>query len=369
MASPKSRPTLPESELRMRSIVDHLIDGIVTVDEHGTVETYNPAAERIFGYPAAEVLGNSVRTLMADPDPAGGGDLADYLRSGDGVPRELSMRRKDGSVFPMDLAVSAFQLGRRRYFTGLVRDISERKRAGEELRQAVEELSRSNRDLEQFAYVASHDLQEPLRAVAGCVQVIRKRYRGQLDARGDELIDHAVEGVARMRHLIDDLLAFSRVESSGKTFAAADCGAALAEALANLRVAIDEAGVAVTFDPMPTAVVDSVQMVQLFQNLVGNAVKFRGPDWPAVHVGARREAGGWAFAVRDNGIGIDPAYFARVFVIFQRLHTRAEYPGTGIGLALCQKIVERRGGVLSVESSPGRGSTFTFTLPDRDEGV
>jgi two-component system sensor kinase FixL len=360
---------LREAEERTRSIVDHVIDGIITIDEHGTVESYNPAAQKIFGYSASEVIGRNVKVLM--PEPFHGehdGYLANYLRSGVakiiGIGREVVGRRKDGSTFPMDLAVSEFHLGQRRYFTGIVRDISERKRAESDLLRAARELARSNLDLEQFAYVASHDLQEPLRAVAGCVQVLKKRYQGQLDSRADELIAHTVDGVSRMQTLIDDLLSYSRVGTRGKEFEPSDCNAILGQALANLEVAIAEADAVVTQDRLPVVKADAVQLTQLLQNLISNAIKFRRQETPRIHVDVRRSNGHWVFSVKDNGIGMQHEYFERIFVIFQRLHTRNEYPGTGIGLAICKKIVERHGGRIWVESTPGEGSTFSFILPD-----
>lgn len=245
----------------------------------------------------------------------------------------------------------------------------------DELEQQTRELARSNAELEMFAYVASHDLQEPLRGVAGCMQLLERRYKGKLDASADELIAHAVDGATRMQALVHDLLAFSRVGTRAKAFEPVDVAVLVGRALANLRAAIEESGARVTQDALPTVIAEPTQLTQLFQNLVGNAIKFQRPGVPPeIHVGARRDedAGEWRFWVRDNGIGIDAQYAERIFVIFQRLHTRTAYPGTGIGLAVCKKIVERHGGRIWVESAPapgepGAGSTFFFTLPDRGD--
>jgi two-component system sensor kinase FixL len=366
----RAEEELRETEERMRSIVDHVIDGIISIDEFGTIESFNPAAEKLFGYATSDVVGKNVKILM--PEPFHGehdGYLANYLGSGVakiiGIGREVIGRRKDGSTFPMDLAVSEFHLGQRRYFTGIVRDISERKQSETELRKAIDELARSNLDLEQFAYVASHDLQEPLRAVSGCVQVLKKRYEGKLDARADELIAHTVDGARRMQTLIEDLLSYSRLSTRGKAFETCDCNAILDQALRNLEVAIKESGAVVTSEKLPVVKADPSQLAHLLQNLLSNAIKFRSPQSPVIHVSVRRDGNSWLFSVKDNGIGIQPDYFDRIFVIFQRLHTRNEYAGTGIGLAVCKKIVERHGGHIWVESDPGSGSTFFFTIPDR----
>ena len=246
-------------------------------------------------------------------------------------------------------------------------DISREKSAAEELKRTVEELARSNAELEQFAYVASHDLQEPLRAVAGCVELLEKDYHGKFDPGADELLRHAVDGATRMQTMIRDLLAYSRVGTRAQPFVEVDCQAALDLALTNLSTAIHESGAVITHDPLPALMADPTQLAQLFQNLIGNGIKFRGGRVPEIHVGAQRQDDGWRFSVRDNGIGIEPQYLDRIFVIFQRLHTRAEYPGTGIGLAICKRIVERHGGKISVESEPGKGSTFIFTLPDQGD--
>lgn len=247
----------------------------------------------------------------------------------------------------------------------LGREVAERRRAEVALLQKTQELARSNAELEQFAYVASHDLQEPLRAVAGCVQLLQQRYEGQLDGRADEFIHHAIDGAARMRDLINDLLAYSRVESRGHTLAPTDAAAALKEALENLLVSVRESSAQITSDPLPMVVADHVQLVQLLQNLVSNSIKFRADRPVVIHIGVEYKSGEWLFSVRDNGIGIESQYAERIFRVFQRLHTRREYPGTGIGLAICKKIVERHGGRIWVTSDGDHGSTFYFTLPDR----
>ena len=235
------------------------------------------------------------------------------------------------------------------------------------LEQQTQELARSNSELEQFAWVASHDLQEPLRMVASYTQLLSKRYKGKLDADADEFIDFAVDGAARMRRLINDLLQLSRVGTRAKEFAATDCEAVYDRALLNLQAAVEDSGALVTHDQLPTVLGDRTQLGQLFQNLIGNAIKFRGDEQPTVHVGVERKNGQWEFGVRDNGIGIDPEYAERIFVVFQRLHDKGHHPGTGIGLAVCKKIVERHGGRIWVASQPDEGATFYFTLPVNEE--
>jgi len=250
-----------------------------------------------------------------------------------------------------------------------IEDITERKRAerelkqAEALKQAVEALELSNRDLEQFAYVASHDLQEPLRMVASFTQLLAKRYQGKLDKDADEFIAYIVAGAERMQVLINDLLTYSRVDTRGESFEPIDSEAAFDQAIANLRVAIEKGEAVITHDPLPPLIADNSQIVQLFQNLLGNAIKFHGKEPPRIHVSARQENNEWVFSFRDNGIGIAPEYFDRVFVIFQRLHSREEYPGTGTGLAICKRIVERHGGRIWVESELNKGSTFYFAIP------
>lgn len=242
-------------------------------------------------------------------------------------------------------------------------EVAERRRIEEALAQRTEDLARSNTELEQFAYMASHDLQEPLRMVSSYTQLLAQRYRGKLDADADEFIAYAVDGARRMQRLIEDLLAYSRVDRDGKGFEPTACEAVFDRALASLRVVVDESDAVVTHEALPTVAANGSQLYQLFQNLIGNAIKFRGQEPPRVHVAAQRKVDGWLFSVRDNGIGIAPEHAERIFVMFQRLHTRGEYPGTGMGLAMCKKIVENHGGRIWVESEPGKGATFYFTIP------
>jgi PAS domain S-box-containing protein len=241
--------------------------------------------------------------------------------------------------------------------------VVEKKEAEEELRRYVEDLKRSNEELQQFAYVASHDLQEPLRMVSSYTQLLAQRYEDQLDEKAHKYINYAVDGAMRMQSLINDLLAFSRIGTRGKPLAPTDSRLMLVEAINNLKMQVAETKASITNDDLPELSADASQLAQVFQNLIGNALKFRGEKPPQVHVSARDEGKEWLFAVRDNGIGIDPQYADKIFVIFQRLHTREEYPGSGIGLAICKKIVERHGGKIWFESELGKGTTFYFTIP------
>jgi PAS domain S-box-containing protein len=244
----------------------------------------------------------------------------------------------------------------------VIEDITERKRAEEKLKQTLEELEHSNKDLEQFAYAASHDLQEPLRTVSNFSQLLAKRYKGELDAKADQFIGFIVDGATRMQQMIDDLLAYSRVSTRAKPFEPTNCETVFDQALANLKMAIEESDALVTHDPLPTVMADASQIVQLFQNLLSNAIKFR-KEKPRITVSAAQRGNEWLFSVQDNGIGIAPEFMEYIFKMFEREHASAEYPGTGVGLAICKKIVERHGGRIWVESEIGKGSTFYFTIP------
>ena len=247
--------------------------------------------------------------------------------------------------------------------------LSELKRTKEELEQRSQDLARSNVDLQQFAYAASHDLKEPLRGVEGFTKLLARRYKGRLDENADEFIHFILEGVQRMQTLIKDLLAYSQIGTQGMQLQPMESESALAQALSNLKTAIDEKGAVITHDALPEVTADPSQLGRLFQNLIGNAIKFCGEKTPEVHVSAERKGDSWIFSIRDNGIGIARNSADRIFVIFQRLHKREEYEGTGIGLAICKRIVERHGGSIWLESDPGKGSTFYFTIPERQRSA
>jgi PAS domain S-box-containing protein len=361
------------SEARYRGLLEAAPDAMVVVNSDGGIVLLNVQAEKQFGYSRDELLGQQVKNLI--PDGFAERLIADSTRTaadalaqqiGTGI--ELTGRRKDGTEFPIEIMLSPLESAEGVLVTAAIRDISERKKSEEQLVKTVGELKRSNDELEQFAYVASHDLQEPLRMVASYTQLLAKRYQGRLDSDADEFISFAVDGCNRMQGLIRDLLAYSRAGSGGKALRQISGEAALKGALANLRATIEQSDAVVTHSALPTIRIDDTQLAQIFQNLVGNAIKYRSAEIPHVHVSAtKNEKNEWLFSVRDNGLGIDQQYFERIFVLFQRLHGREEFDGTGIGLAVCKKIIERVGGRIWVESQLGKGSTFYFALPAGDQ--
>jgi PAS domain S-box-containing protein len=346
------------------AIVEAADDAIIGKDMEGNIVTWNGGARRMYGYSSEEVIGHSSAMLIPADLPDELPQVLMAIRNGETMEHHETVRiRKDGKRLDVSFTLSPIKDGQGKItgIAGIARDITEAK-------QAEADLRRSNAELEQFAFVASHDLQEPLRAMAGTVQILQRRYQGQLDARADEIITHAVAAVTRMQTLVSDLLAFSRLNRHGDSFAVTDFTAVLRDVSANLEVAIAESGAVITCDALPEVMADASQLCQLLQNLLSNAIKFHGETPLQIHISARREENTWLFSIRDNGMGIEPQYFERIFVIFQRLHTRDEYPGTGIGLAVCKKIVERHGGRIWLESEEGKGTTFFFTIVDSSPG-
>jgi PAS domain S-box-containing protein len=363
---------LAQMEGRYRGLLEAAPDAMVVVNQGGEIVLLNLQAEKQFGYHRDELVGQKVKNiipegfaerLIADGTRTAAAALAQQI--GTGI--ELSGRRKDGSEFPIEIMLSPLESAEGILVTAAIRDISVRKNAEKHLVKMVGDLKHSNDELQQFASVASHDLQEPLRMVASYTQLLAKRYKGRLDADADEFIEYAVDGSNRMQRLIQDLLAYSRAGANGKPLHRVSSENAMKEALINLRAMIEESGAVVTQDSLPTVMSDGTTLAQVFQNLVGNAIKYRGAEIPRVHVSAVKSGGNeWIFSVRDNGLGIDPQYFQRIFILFQRLHGQKEFQGTGIGLAICKKMLERLGGRIWVESQPEKGSTFYFSLPESD---
>jgi PAS domain S-box-containing protein len=355
-----------ETQAYLAAIVESSEDAIIGLTLHGVITSWNRGAQHLYGYTGEEVIGRSIELLVP---VSHAGDVANYLervRLGEAIEQYETVRvRKDGRELQVSLSVSPLRdaAGSVIGASTIAHDITERKKAERALARRTEELARSNAELQQFAYVSSHDLREPLRTVANFAQLLQERYSGKLDATGDEFIGFIVDGVTRMQGLINDLLAYSRAGSHGRNRVPVDCGALLRQALGNLRAAIEESGAQISHDELPVIRCDGAQVTQVFQNLVGNSIKFRNGPPPRIHVAVERAPAEWVFSVKDNGIGIDPRYASRIFEIFQRLHTQKKYPGSGVGLAIAKKIVERHGGRMWVESKLHQGATFFFTLP------
>jgi PAS domain S-box-containing protein len=338
------------AEADLRVSLREIQDLKTALDEHAIVAITDPTGKityvndkfcAISKYSREELIGQDHRLLNSGFHPKEFmAELWSTIRQGKVFHGKIRNVAKDGSIYWVETTIVPFmgEDGSPRQFVAVRSDITDNMKVADTLARQAARLARSNKDLEQFAYIASHDLQEPLRAVAGCVQLLKKRYEGKLDARADEFIAHTVDGAERMQPL--DM------------------------ALKNLSVLVAESQASITHDPLPEVKIDAGQLTMVFQNLIGNALKFRGERRPEIHIGAKQEGREWTISVRDNGIGIEPDYFERIFVIFQRLHTRDEYSGTGIGLALCKRIAERHGGRIWVESTRGEGSTFYFTLRD-----
>jgi PAS domain S-box-containing protein len=361
----RSDAALRESQAQLEALVHSALDAIVGKTLNGTITAWNRGAEKLFGYSSSEALGESLQMLLPEERANEESDILARIARGENVEHFETVRvRKDGKNVDVSVTISPIRDsgGAIVGASKIARDITERKRAEKKLAEKMAELARSNADLEQFAYVASHDLQEPLRMVAAYTQLLAERYRGKLDENADKFLGYASEGALRMQSLIQDLLAFSRVGRVGVARGRVDCDAAMEEVLLTLGPAIHESGAVVTHGALPVLWTDGPQIAQVFQNLIENAIKFRGKEPPAISVQAEKTGGQWLFSVSDNGIGIAPEFAQSIFTVFQRLHTRAEYPGNGIGLAICKKIVEHCGGKIWVESQVGRGSTFKFTM-------
>ena len=374
---------LEESEARNRAIVNTAQDAVITFDEKGFLQSFNPAAERMFGYAADELIGKIYTVLLPEADRERGEHrLGRYLETGRGLittGHEDAGQRKDGSIFPFEYTVGETQLASGRHFTAIIRDISRRKRIEQSLREASAKLLHSNRDLENFATVASHDLQEPLRKIQTFGERLQVSCGATLGEQGRDYLGRMIDAAGRMRTLIQDLLALARVSAKTAPLAPVDLGRVARDVVTDLEIEITQSGERVEIRHLPTIEADALQMRQLLQNLIGNALKYRRPDEPPVvklsscyHNAAGEPAGTepppggiCQITVEDNGIGFDEKYLDRIFNPFQRLHGRGQYEGSGIGLAICRRIVERHGGTITARSIPGQGSAFIVRLPLR----
>jgi PAS domain S-box-containing protein len=351
----------------LAAIVQSSHDAIISKDINGMIISWNPAAEELYGFSAEEAVGRHISFII--PPERRDSELENimaHLRLSAETNRiETERLTKNGGRIEVEVRISPIRNAQGELLgaSAIAHDIGERKRTERELARWRDELAKSNAELERFAYVASHDLQEPLRMIASYVQLLAKRYQGRLDSDADDFIAYAVDGANRMKTMIADLLKYSRA-GHGDAFEMIDSGAALDRALANLQLAITETGATVTRGELPMVRGIKAQIAELFQNLVGNALKFHGEQPPRIQIAAQRDGCAWQFSVADNGIGIAPEYQEKIFEIFRRLHGREKYPGTGIGLTVCRKIVLHHGGQIRVESDEGSGATFRFTLPD-----
>ena len=364
---------LRQNEEMLQDIISSTSDWIWETDAKGVYTFCSGQIHQVLGYQPAEVLGRTPYDLMA---PEERGQMRQFLaglaaRKAPIVNLEKWFLAKDGRR--VCLLIHGVPIvnreGRLMGYRGADQDITDRKRLDDQLRRKNADLERSNAELEQFAYVASHDLQEPLRKVGSYMELVTERYREQLDRDGIEFIDYAVDGARRMKIMIDDLLTYSRVGRRGDNFVSIDMMEVMHHVLNDLELAIRENDAVVTYNALPVVTADNSLLQQLLRNLIGNALKYRGADPPKIHVSAQRQMLAWQFFVKDNGIGIETRFFERIFQIFQRLHPRGQFNGTGIGLAICKKIVERHGGTIGVQSKPDQGSTFYFTIADHKEAV
>jgi PAS domain S-box-containing protein len=369
--SKKAEEALRLLNLYNRSLIEASLDPLVTIGYDGKITDVNTFTQLVTGYSRDELIGTDFTDYFTEPEKAKKG-YQEVFREGLVSDYALEIRHKSGKITPVLYNASVYKdesdeiIG----VFAAARDITELKKSEESLKLKIEELARSNAELEQFAYISSHDLQEPLRMISSYLQLLQRRYQGQIDEKADKYIYFAVDGAARMQTLINDLLEFSRVATRAEEPKPTNSEFVLNQTLSNLELYIKQNNASVTHDLLPEVMADSSQLGQVFQNLIANGIKFHGEKAPEIHISAERKANEWLFSVKDNGIGIDPQYSEKIFEVFKRLHKKEEYPGTGIGLAICKKIIERHGGHIWVKSELGKGSTFYFTLPiNIDEGT
>ncbi|OQP51162.1 PAS domain-containing sensor histidine kinase [Niastella yeongjuensis] len=376
----RSMLDIEKAQQKFKGLLESAPDAIVIIGEKGKIQLVNKQCENIFGYQKEELIGANMELLLPERFRSMQRDQPRLIHDNPGVRStdiglEVLGRRKNGEEFPIEMSLSPLETEEGLLVTAAIRDISEKKRLEKEIREAnitlekkvhkrTAELEIKNKELEQFAYVASHDLQEPLRTTSSFVQLLRKQYYGRLDENADRYIDYVIQSSDRMKTLIKDLLDYSRIGRE-KQFEPVNCNLALTEVLADLAKVIKENQAEIVAGPLPVVNAFPTELKLLFQNLISNSIKFQKQGVaPHIEISTRKQSGHWHFQFRDNGIGIDKQYQQRIFIIFQRLHNRSVYEGSGIGLAHCKKIVELHGGRIWVESELGMGSTFHFTIAD-----
>jgi PAS domain S-box-containing protein len=357
----------------LASIVESSEDAIVGKDLSGTIMSWNRGAERLFGYTAAEAVGRPI-TIVIPPDRLDEeAAILERLKRGERIEQFDTIRvRNDGSCLNVSLTISPIKdaAGRIVGASKVARDFTEKMRQQKALQEANAALERANSDLEQFAYSASHDLQEPLRMVSIYSELLKQEFGEKLGERGAEFVGHTLQGALRMESLLKNLRIYTKMSvSDDEPHRDTDSGEILKQTLLTLEVAIRDSGASITYTELPCVRMHEVQLEQIFQNLIGNAIRYRGEQSPQIHIAANREGKNWVFSVQDNGIGIEPQFTEQIFGMFKRLHSATQYPGTGMGLAICKRIIERAGGTLWVESELGKGSTFYFTIPAEGAGI
>ena len=363
----KAEEKLKLVNLYNRSLIEASLDPLVTIGADGTITDVNNATEKVTGYSRNELIGTDFLDYFTEPKKAREGYKKVFK---EGIVRDYALEIKHISGFTTPVLYNASvyrdKSGSVVGVFAAARDITDLKKTEQILKLKLEELTRSNQELEQFAYISSHDLQEPLRMIASYLQLLERKYKGKLDVKADKYIHFSVDGATRMQNLIDDLLEFSRVTTQAKEFKPTDLELIYEQVISNLDALIKDNKATITHDSLPIVMVDQTQIAQVFQNLISNALKFHGDDNPIIKISVKKEEEIWLFGVADNGIGLDPKHSDRIFQVFKRLHKRKEYPGTGIGLSICKKIIERHGGRIWVESELGKGATFYFTLPTKE---
>jgi PAS domain S-box-containing protein len=363
--------TVEANKQMLANLVESSEDAVITKSISGIIKSWNNGAEQIYGYLPEDVIGKHISILAPKHLKDEISELIEKVKQGKKVRHHETIRlKKDGKLINVSVTLSPIldTSGNTVGISTIARDISELKRREEKLESTMNDLKRSNKELQQFAYVSSHDLQEPIRMVTLYSQLLEKRYKDRLDDDANDFIEFIVDGAYRMKHLIDDLLVYSRVTSQIKEFEYINLETVLSTVISNLSVTIQENNAKIIHDPLPTASADPTQIGQVFQNLITNAIKFQGKNTPEIHISVQKQRyyKEWIFAVKDNGIGIERRHQERIFEVFKRLHTREEYPGTGIGLSIVKKIIKHHGGQIWVESEPGKGSTFYFTIPKKN---